>query len=130
MKKPEIETSEDQLLDHDTAEDLAYAQKPYIDIAHIALKEMQKLELGMQPQRSEHKQSGEDLNSNDVPEEVKQRSVLTTTQAAVYLGVSRPHLIHHYLDTGKLGYFKVGRDRRIRFSDLEKFRDELYVGNV
>lgn len=46
---------------------------------------------------------------------------LTTRQAADYLNVSRPHVVK-LLEQRKIPHHKVGTHRRIRFSDLELFK--------
>lgn len=51
--------------------------------------------------------------------------IVTTTEAARILGVSRPHL-YKILDSGALEFEVVGkRDRRIRVADLVVYRDRL-----
>jgi len=47
-------------------------------------------------------------------------SVVTPTQAATRLGMSRTHL-YKLLDQGEILSHRVGRDRRIRVSDLANF---------
>jgi excisionase family DNA binding protein len=49
-------------------------------------------------------------------------SRLSTHQAARFLGVSRPHLIK-LLESGEIGYTKVGTHRRIKFEDLAQFKE-------
>jgi excisionase family DNA binding protein len=46
---------------------------------------------------------------------------LTTQEAANLLNISRPFL-NKILDRGQLKFHKVGTHRRIRFSDLEEYR--------
>jgi excisionase family DNA binding protein len=47
---------------------------------------------------------------------------LTTQEAADYLGVSRPFLIG-MLEAKTLPFYKVGTQRRIRFTDLKGFKE-------
>ncbi len=46
---------------------------------------------------------------------------LSTQEAADLLGVSRPHLIK-LLDSGEIPFTKTGRNRRVRFGDVNTFR--------
>jgi excisionase family DNA binding protein len=49
---------------------------------------------------------------------------LTTQQAADMLNVSRPYLVKQ-LETGVIPFHKLGRHRRIRFSDLMEYMEKI-----
>ncbi|WP_026544395.1 helix-turn-helix domain-containing protein [Arthrobacter sp. 35/47] len=51
-------------------------------------------------------------------------AMLTTQQAADYLGISRPTLIK-LLESGAISFELVGRHRRIRLRDLVEYQDDL-----
>ena len=55
---------------------------------------------------------------------VSQTTELTTQQAADFLNVSRPYIVK-ILESGKLGFHKVGSHRRIFFSDLVKYKEQI-----
>ena len=54
---------------------------------------------------------------------VEGEAVLTPSQAAERLGMSRTHL-YKLLDRGEIVFHRVGRDRRIRLSDLITFESQ------
>ncbi|MEM8893911.1 MAG: helix-turn-helix domain-containing protein [Bacteroidota bacterium] len=49
---------------------------------------------------------------------------MTTQAAAEMLGCSRPHLVK-LLDTGKIKHTKVGKHRRVRYEDVETYRQRM-----
>jgi excisionase family DNA binding protein len=49
---------------------------------------------------------------------------LTTQAAAEFLGCSRPHLVK-LLEDGKIPFTKVGKHRRVRFEDLNEYRQKI-----
>lgn len=49
---------------------------------------------------------------------------VTTQAAAEILGCSRPHLVK-LLEEGKISFTKVGKHRRIKFDDIEKYRQKM-----
>lgn len=49
---------------------------------------------------------------------------LSTQKAAEYLKVSRPFFIN-MLETGKLPFHKVGTHRRVSFSDLQAYKNQI-----
>jgi excisionase family DNA binding protein len=51
-------------------------------------------------------------------------AALTTQEAANILGVSRPYIVK-LIDSGELPHDQVGTHRRIRFSDLENYRNRF-----
>ncbi len=52
---------------------------------------------------------------------------LTTQQAADFLSVSRPHLVK-LLGQGLMPFYKVGNQRRVRFSDVQAYQRQLREG--
>jgi excisionase family DNA binding protein len=52
---------------------------------------------------------------------VRSDAQLTTQQAADMLNVSRPYLIG-LLESGKIGYTKVGRHRRVAFATMMEYK--------
>lgn len=55
---------------------------------------------------------------------VPMHAELTTQEAADMLNVSRPYLIK-LLNEGKIAHHKVNKHRRIKFSDLTKYKEQL-----
>jgi excisionase family DNA binding protein len=54
---------------------------------------------------------------------VPKEMYVSTQEAAMFLNVSRPHLVK-MLDEGKLPYHKVGTHRRIKFEDVVAYKEE------
>ena len=48
---------------------------------------------------------------------------MTTQAAAEMLGCSRPHVVK-LLETGKIPFTKVGRNRRIKFEDISNYKKD------
>ena len=48
----------------------------------------------------------------------------TTQEAADYLNVSRPHVIK-LLQAGKIQHHKIGTHRRIKFTDLQDYKEKV-----
>jgi excisionase family DNA binding protein len=57
---------------------------------------------------------------------IPQEMEVTTQSAAELLGCSRPHLIK-LLETGVIPYTLVGRHRRVKFEDLQKYKKALKI---
>lgn len=53
---------------------------------------------------------------------LSENEYMTTQQAADYLDVSRPFVVR-LLESGKLPFKKVGRHRRVLFSELKKYEE-------
>jgi excisionase family DNA binding protein len=56
-------------------------------------------------------------------------AMLTTQQAASFLGVSRPYLIR-LLEEGKIPYSKTGTHRRVQFSDASAYREVMKAAQL
>jgi excisionase family DNA binding protein len=57
---------------------------------------------------------------------IPQEMEVTTQSAAELLGCSRPHLIK-LLETGVIPFTLVGRHRRVKFEDLQKYKKALKI---
>lgn len=55
---------------------------------------------------------------------INTQQLFSTQEAANFLNVSRP-FVSNLVDTGKLKAMKVGRHRRIEFSELERMKAEM-----
>ena len=51
---------------------------------------------------------------------------LTTQEAANFLNVSRPYLIK-LLEEGKIPYSKVGKHRRVKFYDIQQYKNNIML---
>ena len=51
---------------------------------------------------------------------------MTTQAASEYLGVSRPYFVK-LLEESKMPYIKVGRHRRVKFKDVQSYKNEMKV---
>lgn len=49
---------------------------------------------------------------------------ITTQSAAELLGCSRPHLVK-LLESGEIGFTKIGKHRRIKYQDVLNYKKEL-----
>jgi excisionase family DNA binding protein len=49
---------------------------------------------------------------------------VTTQKAAEILGCSRPHLVK-LLEAGEIDFFKVGKNRRIKFDDVLEYKQKM-----
>lgn len=59
-------------------------------------------------------------NRNEV---LSEDQMLTSQQAADYLNVSRPFVVK-LMESGKIPFSKVGRHRRVKFSDLKNYENQ------
>ncbi len=113
--------------EHDLAEDIAWAQKPFIDMVHTAMHSAAQIEAQIIENRDSGTSGASARVSRTIPGADLMDMPLTTTEAAIRLGVSRPHLVSALLEGGEIPFFKVGRDRRIKLGEVVRYaaqRDE------
>lgn len=65
------------------------------------------------------------ISQGNPVEVLSQDEIMTTQQAADYLNVSRPFVVK-LMESGKIPYSKVGRHRRVAFSDLKKYENQQH----
>ncbi|KPP94666.1 MAG: toxin-antitoxin system antidote component [Bacteroidetes bacterium HLUCCA01] len=63
------------------------------------------------------------LAEGKTSEIISETQYLTTQQAADYLDVSRPFVVR-LLESGKIPFKKVGRHRRVLFSELKNYEEK------
>lgn len=66
-----------------------------------------------------------EFTSQGKPFSIVPRATEMTTQAAAeILGCSRPHFVQ-LLETGEIPFTKVGKHRRVKYDDVNKYRQEI-----
>lgn len=68
------------------------------------------------------RQAAEAMRRGQIATIIPRETEVTTQEAADYLGVSRSTIVR-ILQRGELPYVKINRHRRIRFTDLETYRN-------
>lgn len=63
------------------------------------------------------------IKSDQIIHIVSQNSKFTTQQAADFLNVSHPYLIK-LLEQGEIPYVSIGTQKRIRFDDLNEYKEK------
>jgi excisionase family DNA binding protein len=120
---PEVPTEEDSKLAAEAIRALAGAIKAKKEVLRVKLDDGQQFTLPKAATRLLSHLLNEMANGNAVTL-IPIHAELTTQEAADYLNVSRPYLIRQ-LESHKVPFHKVGTHRRIKFQDLEVYRQSV-----
>lgn len=120
---PEVPTEEDSKLAAEAIRALAGAIKAKKEELRVKLDDGQQFTLPKAATRLLSHLLNEMANGNAVTL-MPIHAELTTQEGAAYLNVSRPYLIRQ-LESRKIPFHKVGTHRRIKFQDLEVYRQSI-----
>lgn len=122
IKKPSKEEQQVALESYSALDEVLKqisSQNPEIEIAETG----EKIKIPIQVLRLLSKILHATAQGNPVAI-VPQAMELTTQSAADFLGCSRPHLVK-LLEEGLIPFTTVGRHRRVKFEDLQRFKKAM-----